>query len=227
MTRMDVGPQAFIVSSRAKADGQHNWPDYQIVFVQQPVIGKDLPQPLSLQIVLNRMKSSGEIGFNTTAYLNGDRDDVKLALIDFRLFSEPSDAEVLSEGTADFFFLSLSDLRINYFTFILTLGIQLGLRIMENTTPFQKMSVEYTETPPDQCRNLSFRSHEYWQCYVKQRGYSWLHIVGTCSMGPITDPLTVVDSKFRYTEGNYNQTSNVEIKFGISSTEFVELAIYE
>lgn len=104
MTRMDVGPQAFIVSSRAKADGQHNWPDYQIVFVQQPVIGKDLPQPLSLQIVLNRMKSSGEIGFNATAYLNGDRDDVKLVLIDFRLFSEPSDAEVLIEGTVELSF---------------------------------------------------------------------------------------------------------------------------
>lgn len=99
MTRMDVGPQAFIVSSRAKNDAEFHWPDYQIVFVQQPVIGKDLPQTLSLQIIVNRMKSVGSIGFNTTAYLNGDRDDLKLALIDFRLFSEPSDAEVLLEGT--------------------------------------------------------------------------------------------------------------------------------
>lgn len=98
MTRMDVGPQAFIVSSRAKADGQPNWPDYQIVF-QQSVIGEGEPQALSLPIVLNRMKSSGEIGFNTTAYLNGDRDDSKLALIDFRLFSDATDAEVLIEGT--------------------------------------------------------------------------------------------------------------------------------
>lgn len=98
MTRMDVGPQAFIVSSRAKADAQSYWPDIQIVFVQTPVIGKGLLQTLSLHIVVNRMKSSGEIGFNTTAYLNGHRDDLKLALIDFRLFSEPSDAEVLIEG---------------------------------------------------------------------------------------------------------------------------------
>lgn len=178
MTRMDVGPQAFIVSSRAKAEGERNWPDLQIVFVQQPVIGKGLAQTLSLQIILNRMKSFGEIGFNTTAYLNGDRDDLKLALIDFRLFSEPTDAKVLIEG------------------------IELGLRIMENTTSFQKMNVEYTEAPPEQCLSLPFRSQEYWQCYVKQRGYSWLHIVGTCSMGPITDPLTVVDSKFRYTRNH-------------------------
>lgn len=98
MTRMDVGPQAFIVSSRAKADSEPHWPDLQIVFVQQPVIGKDLPQTTSLQIILNRMKSSGEIGFNTTAYRNGDRDDLKLALIDFRLFSDPSDTEALIEG---------------------------------------------------------------------------------------------------------------------------------
>lgn len=103
MTRMDVGPQAFIVSSRAKADSQRNWPDLQIVFVQQPVIGKGLPQTISLQIILNRMKSAGEIGFNTTAYLSGDRNDLKLALIDFRLFSEASDAEVLIEGKRKIF----------------------------------------------------------------------------------------------------------------------------
>lgn len=98
MTRMDVGPQAFLVSSRAKAEDQPNWPDIQIVFVQQPVIGEG-PQTLSLQIIVNRMKSVGEIGFNTTAYLNGDRDDTKLALMDFRLFSEPSDVQTIIEGT--------------------------------------------------------------------------------------------------------------------------------
>ncbi len=79
-----------------------------------------------------------------------------------------------------------------------SLGIQLGLQIMENTTSFQKMSVEYTEPPPENCRSFPFRSHDYWQCYVKQRGYSWLHIVGTCSMGPNTDPMAVVDSRLKY-----------------------------
>lgn len=98
MTRMDVGPQAFIVSSRAKAENETSWPDIQIVFVQQPVIGKGLPQTLSLQIIVNRMKSIGEIGFNTTAYLSGDRDDRKLALMDFRLFSEASDVATIIEG---------------------------------------------------------------------------------------------------------------------------------
>lgn len=98
MTRMDVGPQAFIVSSRAKAENETSWPDIQIVFVQQPVIGKGLPQTLSLQIIVNRMKSIGEIGFNTTAYLSGDRDDRKLALMDFRLFSEASDVATIVEG---------------------------------------------------------------------------------------------------------------------------------
>lgn len=97
-TRMDVGPQAFIVSSRAKSDGEQNWPDIQIVFGHEPVFGKDLPQPTALQIILNRMKSVGEIGFNITAYRNGDRSDTKLALIDFRLFSEPSDVDAIVEG---------------------------------------------------------------------------------------------------------------------------------
>lgn len=90
--------QSFIVSSRAEADGERNWPDYQVAIVQEPAIDKHSPQTVILQAFLCRMKSSGEIGFNTTAYLNGDRNDLKLALIDSRIFSDPSDVQVLIEG---------------------------------------------------------------------------------------------------------------------------------
>lgn len=68
---------------------------------------------------------------------------------------------------------------------------------MENTTSFQKMDVELTDTSPEKCRSLIFRSHEYWECYVQQRAHFSLHLVGTCSMGSTTDAMTVVDSKLR------------------------------
>lgn len=68
---------------------------------------------------------------------------------------------------------------------------------MENTSPFQNMGVELADTIPEKCRSLAFRSHEYWQCYVKQRGLSCLHLVGTCSMEPKMDTMAVVDSKLR------------------------------
>lgn len=78
------------------------------------------------------------------------------------------------------------------------------------------MSVEYTELPPENCRGLVFRSHEYWECYVKQRGYSWLHIVGTCSMGLVTDSLTVVDSKLRY---NAYPNTNIESSLNLKTVK--------
>lgn len=89
--------QAFIVSKRAKADGEHNWPDINIV-IQQVAIEKGSPQTITVTSKVGRMKSSGEIGLNTTAYLNGERDDLKLALLDYRLFSDASDTQVVIEG---------------------------------------------------------------------------------------------------------------------------------
>jgi hypothetical protein len=97
LARMDVTPQAFFVSSRAKQDFQTTWPDFQFCIKAEPVIGNN-PQRIGLQIILNRAKSSGTISLNTTAYLNGETDYPKLALIDNKLWSDPSDVTVLIEG---------------------------------------------------------------------------------------------------------------------------------
>ncbi|OXA37831.1 glucose dehydrogenase [FAD, quinone] [Folsomia candida] len=174
LTRLDVGPQAFITSSRARANNQADWPDYQIVFAQHGLIHDGTTRvPLALQIILNRAESVGEIGFNSTNYANGERSDVNLALIDFKLFTVLSDMEVMIEG------------------------IKLGLQVMENTTSFQAMDVAYTESIPEACRLVPYRSNQYWMCYVHQRGYSWLHIVGTCAMGLPGNPMTVVDYQYK------------------------------
>lgn len=68
---------------------------------------------------------------------------------------------------------------------------------METATPFRKMGVQLTDTSPQKCGNLVFRSRDYWRCYIQQRGQVVLHLTGTCSMGPKTDPMAVVDSKLR------------------------------
>jgi hypothetical protein len=86
------------VSQRAKKEGQGTWPDLQIVFVYNPILKRREKTVIRLQVMLGRGKSVGEIGFNTTAYLNGETDDTKLALVDFRLLTEASDAPVLIEG---------------------------------------------------------------------------------------------------------------------------------
>lgn len=94
--------QAFLVSSRAKADGQGDWPDLQLWFLQVPyspmgnrsVEGQDF----LVAVALGRQKSVGKISFNTTAYLNGIQNDTQLALIDNKFYSEKSDVLTLIEG---------------------------------------------------------------------------------------------------------------------------------
>ncbi len=95
------------MSSQAKAKGQTNWPDIQLVFQQHPLLGddEDAPQTLAMQVVVNRLESVGSVGLNTTAYLEGKRDDTQLALIDHRLFTKEHDTEVMIEGELIEFFV--------------------------------------------------------------------------------------------------------------------------
>lgn len=90
--------QGLFVSSRAKAAGEHHWPDIQVGFSQQPTIAEGSPLRISSSVKIGRMKSSGEIKLNVTAYLNGERNDLKIAEIDHQAFSVRSDVEVLIEG---------------------------------------------------------------------------------------------------------------------------------
>lgn len=95
--------QAYIISSRVKAETSLNWPDLQLELRTNPIIG-DEEQTAAISIALNRPKSFGQVTFNATAYLNGERDYENLTLIDFRILSDPSDATVLIEGLSTFCF---------------------------------------------------------------------------------------------------------------------------
>lgn len=203
-TRLDVGPQAFIVSPQAKAKGESEWPDIQLVFQQSPLLGNDdvQNQNLAMQVVLNRLESVGEIGLNTTAYLEGERDDTKLALIDHRLFTKQHDMDSMLAGTYKHKWILTTSRHFTfmerYFSMLIFAAIKLGLKIMEETKHFKAMNVTYTHDSPDACMKIAPRSDEYWRCHIRERGWSWLHVTGTCKMGKFSDPMSVVDSKLRY-----------------------------
>lgn len=172
-TKEGKGPQAFIVSSRAKYNGELNWPDIQIVFSQGRAIQRGEVQTIRLFPVLTRPKSVGEIWFNSTAFKNGERNDTKLAMIDHRSLTEKSDSNVLLEG------------------------IKLAMQIVQNTTTFQEMETVYDDTGPEECSHLVFQSDEYWQCFIKERSWSYQHYTGTCKMSRDDDPMGVVGSNLR------------------------------
>lgn len=97
LIRKDIATQAFIVSSRAKQDGEGKWPDLQLVLYPNFVFGPTNPL-LTMQVISNRAKSIGSVTLNTTAYLDGERNDTKLAIVDHLTSFDSSDIDVLVEG---------------------------------------------------------------------------------------------------------------------------------
>ncbi|KAG5887345.1 hypothetical protein JTB14_018360 [Gonioctena quinquepunctata] len=75
-------------------------------------------------------------------------------------------------------------------------GIKLAFRLME-TAPFQKLSVKYEGGPVPGCRNLTFRSKEYWHCFLRYTSSSGYHTTGTCPMGSDTQKGAVVDNNLK------------------------------
>ncbi|KAJ6640130.1 Glucose dehydrogenase [FAD, quinone], partial [Pseudolycoriella hygida] len=170
-------PQAFLVSPVAKSEGEEDWPDLQVVYtlwnVSAVVERHETTREFKLSVILNRHKSVGELVFDTDAYLDGKREANDLVLVDYRLFSEDTDVD-----------------RQIY-------GIKVALQLMEDTAPFQQMDVRYTEKTPEACVNITYRSDDYWRCYIQQRAMNYYHPSGTCKMGPDTDAMSVVDASFR------------------------------
>lgn len=172
-TEMDFSPQAFIVSRVAKSRGESTWSDIRLMLNRHPSLDGATSWTSSLGISLTRGQSAGEIGFNTTAFLAGEVDDVKLALVDHRQFTVKDDVDVMIEG------------------------IKLGLRVMEETSTVRGMNMSWRYDPPAACGNLVPRSDAYWRCAITERAHLAHHFAGTCKMGRDSDPLAVVDAKLR------------------------------
>lgn len=62
---------------------------------------------------------------------------------------------------------------------------------------FQRYNSSLFETVALGCEGLELYSPQYMSCLAKQFSSTIYHPVGTCKMGPIEDPMTVVDSQLR------------------------------
>ncbi|XP_053689999.1 glucose dehydrogenase [FAD, quinone]-like [Sabethes cyaneus] len=75
-----------------------------------------------------------------------------------------------------------------------------GIKVILNITsqkPFTDLGVRlYTKKVPG-CEQFELDTDEYWRCYVRILTCTYHHYVGTCKMGPATDPTAVVDSRLR------------------------------
>jgi choline dehydrogenase len=73
-------------------------------------------------------------------------------------------------------------------------GIKVLLEMFK-TESFKKHEADLERIDIPGCRNIQYNTDSYWKCYVRHLTATVYHPVGTCKMGPNSDPKAVVDSR--------------------------------
>ena len=71
------------------------------------------------------------------------------------------------------------------------------VRLIGESKAFKKFGSVFYDKKLRGCELLTQDSNRYWECWVRHLATSDHHPVGTCKMGPSTDPLAGVSPKFR------------------------------
>ena len=75
-------------------------------------------------------------------------------------------------------------------------GIRKAIALMD-TNAFRKIAGRLHETKMPGCEQFTFDTDTYWECFVRHFTFTIYHLCGTCKMGRVEDPTTVVDSRLR------------------------------
>uniref|UniRef100_T1IHI0 Glucose-methanol-choline oxidoreductase N-terminal domain-containing protein n=1 Tax=Strigamia maritima TaxID=126957 RepID=T1IHI0_STRMM len=186
-----VGLQGTAFVNSVYADKTIDFPDMQLVYLLVPSFGLAATKELynicddvwdgyfkkilgetvmSIYPMLQRPKSRGEVKLNSA-------DPHDLPYINPRLFTDKKgdDLKVLVEG------------------------IRLSVELTK-TKGFKKNNITFTPVIMPQCAHHPELSNDYFACIAQQTTINFYHTVGTCSMGPSSNPLAVVDERLRYVE---------------------------
>lgn len=85
--------QCFIVSSKAEP----GWPDI-LITIETFVNTEGNEQGVNFRSTIGRPRSKGVLGLDAEKYRAGIRDDVQLALIDYKFLTDPDDVDVILDG---------------------------------------------------------------------------------------------------------------------------------
>ncbi|XP_020290746.1 glucose dehydrogenase [FAD, quinone] [Pseudomyrmex gracilis] len=92
-------------------------------------------------------------------------------------------------------------INANYFSdpmdiAVLVEGAKLAIKVNEAKV-FKQFNSRIHRIKLPGCKHLKFGSDAYWECHIRHISMTIYHPVGTCKMGPPTDPTAVVDSRLR------------------------------
>ena len=65
------------------------------------------------------------------------------------------------------------------------------------TKAFKQVGAKYVGVTIPGCENHERFTDAYWECHVYHLAANSYHPMGTCKMGSVDDPTTVVDSQLR------------------------------
>ena len=93
-------------------------------------------------------------------------------LIDPKYYSDPQDVKIMIEG------------------------VKIALSLSQ-TKAFQAAGTQFYDKTVLGCEAYAKWTDSYWECTIRQYSGTLYHPVGTCKMGPASDPTAVVDAQLR------------------------------
>lgn len=116
-----------------------------------------------------------------------NNNSVSKPIIQAKYFQDPQDVAVLIEG------------------------IQLAISLM-NSSELAKFNLILMNPSIQVCSQFRYLSKKYWNCVVKQDTGPENHQAGSCKMGPVSDPMAVVDSTLKVHGINGLRVADTSIK---------------
>jgi len=165
--------QAFSTSEIAKGEGTPGWPDMQFSSGSTSVVLSDLLSSNGRQPTISVYAYLTRPKSRGTVRIRSDN-VFDMPIVDFRYLTHPDDKKVLLEA------------------------VKFALRIVETTNSYKRVGAHLNDMPLTACSHLTFRSDDYWLCYIGQLSASTNHPVSTCRMGRGAGDLdAVVDPQLR------------------------------
>ena len=79
---------------------------------------------------------------------------------------------------------------------VLVEGVEATLKLFD-TKSFKKNDFKLMDKPLPACRQFEFGVRDYWKCVIMEYTASIYHPVGTCKMGPKSDPEAIVNESLK------------------------------